>query len=205
MARAGGATALAALLSGGSMFWQKERDVPIVRINEHDELLSDWASETYHESDLPPDCKFWNFSIQYDASLCSHFVLSRASATPARARVRAQQCAIAHSTECVLSPEVGLALPAAFLNDHATGSINMLLAPRLAPYESPQQHVRVAVPTDTSSFAPTRTFLFNTTIKVDFLDGESRNFQSTILEGEQAYCVQLLREAFEPLCWKNLD
>ena len=51
----------------------------------------------------------------------------------------------------------------------------------------------------------TRTFQFHKQIRVEFLDGASRRMQTMQLSGQKAYCVQLLREAYEPACWQNLE
>ena len=192
----------------GGRLWGEEGQLPVVQINPEDALLSDWPSE-HARSDLaiPPECRFWNFSIRYDASLCNHFTISRSAGSPTRALARATRCAVVHRTECVLSPEVGLAIPAVFVNVHSDGQgggLRMLLAPRLLPLESAQQHVRAAPP-DGDGVTDTKTFFFNRTIGVEYLDGESRLFKTRRLHGQDAYCVQLLREAFSAQCWKNLD
>ena len=85
-------------------------------------------------ADAAPECEFWNFSVQYDSNLCNHFTLGRSSSMPQRAVHRALQCAAAHGAECVLSPEVGLAVPAAFVFDER-GQVQTVLGPRLLPLE----------------------------------------------------------------------
>ncbi len=149
---------------------------------------------------------FAHFAVQ--ATLCSHFAISRLSSTPTRAMERALNCAGAHATECVLSPEVGLAMPAAFvyMHDRGESSMKMLLAPRVVETldTAATQHVRVAPP-DGDGVTDTRTFLFNRSVHVEYLDGSTRLMESTRLEGNAAYCVQLLRRAFEPGCWSRID
>ena len=204
----GGAAGLVTLLSSSSLLFGGEHNLPVVKVNENDLLLSVWESEQYDSPlDTPPDCRFWNFSVRYDASLCTHFTISRTSATmPTRARERALACAGAHGASCVLSPEIGLALPAAFLYDSdEASSIIMILGPRILPMENAtQQHVRVAPPDKDGMFG-TRTFIFNSTIRLEYLDGLTRSMVTTELSGDASYCVQLLRHAFEDRCWTNLD
>lgn len=114
-------------------------------------------------------------------------------------------CAAAFGAECVLSPEIGLAIPAAFLHTN-DARMTMLLGPRLLPLEGEpeKKHVRVAPPNG-DGLTDTKTFVFNSTIRVEYLDGASRSMQTKELKGPEAYCVQLLRLAFEPACWEKLD
>ena len=209
-----GITGIVTLL-GGSGLWfnsdpqQQLADMAILKVNDDDSLLAHWQSEEFDASaEEQPECMWWKLSHTYDGTLCSHFTIGRLSTTPARARARAQSCAAARGTECVLSPEVGLAVPAAFLNDHEKGEMVMVLAPRLLPLENPGmarlQHVRVGPP-DGDGLTDTRTFLFNTTIRAEFFDGITKKMHSREFHNSEAYCVQLLRESFEKSCWQKLD
>ncbi len=194
----------------GSGFWFSQPP-QTVYVNENNALLSVWPSEVVGSS-LPPECSFYNSSVRFDATLCSHFTISRAAAAPAQALRRALRCAGAYGTECVLSPEVGLALPAVFLYAHATQSMRMLVAPKLVPLTERERngtdaeplHVRVAAP-DGDGLLSTRTERFNATIAVEYLDGERRTLEREVLIGDDAFCVQTLRTAFEPACWRALD
>lgn len=165
-----------------------------------------WPSEDTY-SDADPECNYFNFSVVYSSTLCTHFVMSRTSSTPAQAYQRALTCAGKHKTECVLSPEIGLAVPAAFLV-RSTGDIKMILAPRLLDHpDAPNvtvQHVRVHQPS-TRGLGYTRTLKFNTSIHTEYVDGKTRGIKREIVHGADAYCVQLLRLAFVPACWMNLD
>ena len=206
---AGSAAGVLTLLgSGGLFFGGQEANLPVIKINDDDSLLSHWPSEDYGSPfDAEPECRFWNMSVQYDAGLCNHFTIGRTASTPAKARERALACAGAHGTECLLSPEIGLALPAAFLyasTGEGVGTMRMVLGPRLLALASDQQHVRVAPPGG-DGMTDTRTFLFNRTVRVEYLDGATRSMVTTELHGEMAYCVQLLRAAFEDRCWLQLD
>ena len=190
-------------LLGGSV-WFMDMPKPVVHVNEHSSFMSAWPSEAIGSSGLPPECAFWNQSVIFSDEMCSLFVVNRAAAAYASASARAMRCTAAYGTECVLSPEIGLAMPAAFLYDHATSSMRMLIAPKLLPHESTQQHVRVSPP-DSDGITQTRTHVLNETVRVEYLDGQSKGLGSGLLQQEEAFCVQLLRLAFEPACWKALD
>lgn len=204
---------LAALLGGGKLFLHEfvPTSVQVVYVNDDDVLLAQWDSESL-DSDVGavPECRFWEFETQFSRTLCNHFTISRATTAPVRAAQRALRCAGVAETECVLSAEVGLALPAAFLVNGSTGHVRSLVAPRILPppeSETPPpalQRVRASVPGADAMFG-TRTFQFQKTVLVEFLDGASRRMQTMQLAGQEAYCVQLLREAYEPACWTNLE
>lgn len=46
---------------------------------------------------------------------------------------------------------------------------------------------------------------FNKTLRVSYLTARSRAPVTEILRMEDAWCVQLLRDAFSSDCWKSLD
>ena len=190
------------LLGGG--LWLVDEPRPVVHVNEHKGLLSTWPSEAISGSSLPPECTFYNQSVVFSDDLCSLFVVNRAAAAYHNAAERAMRCTAAFGSECVLSPEIGLAMPAAFLYDHASTKMRMLIAPKLVPHESTQQHVRVSPP-DSDGITQTRTLVLNETIQIEYLDGQTKALGTGILHGSEAFCVQLLRRAFEPSCWKALD
>lgn len=214
MARLSALTGAATLLGGSWLVGNSNdprgneaflRSLPTVKINEDDSLLAHWPSEAFgaHAS-AKPECKWWSMQVTYDAGLCSHFTISRLSGAPARALVRASACAAEHGVECVLSPEVGLGVPAAFVNNHERGELQMVLAPRLLPLDAARQHVR-ARPPDGDGLTNTRTFVFNRTIRAEFFDGVTKSMHTREFHGDDAFCVQLLRASFAPSCWETLD
>ena len=190
-------------LLGGSV-WFIDVPPPVVQVNEHNSFMSAWPSESLAGSSLPPECAFWNGSVVFSDDMCSLFVVNRAAAAYQTASARAMRCAAAYGTECVLSPEIGLAMPAAFLYEHATSSMRMLVAPKLLARESEQVHVRVSPP-DSDGITQTRTLVLNETVRVEYLDGQTKGLGAETLTREEAFCVQLLRLAFEPACWAALD
>ena len=192
----------AAVLLGGSVFLQEQPELPTVSVNPDEALLSYWPSEELGSS-APPECAFWQLNETYDSSMCGHFTCNRLGGAPQRARARAMRCAAQAEIECLLSSEVGLAAPVAFLNDHESGEMRVVLAPKLVPLESEHQHVRVA--SLEGIFGHTRTFLMNRSIKVEFFDGASKAMYSEIFTGRGAFCIQLLRASYEPACWEVLD
>jgi hypothetical protein len=95
-------------------------------------------------------------------------------------------------------------MPAAFLYDYSTSSMRMLIAPKLLPLEAEQTHVRVSPP-DSDGITQTRTLILNQTVAVEYLDGQTKQLHQRRLEADEAFCVQLLRLAFESACWQALD
>ena len=95
-------------------------------------------------------------------------------------------------------------MPAAFLHDYGSSTTRMLIAPKMLPSESEQTRVRVSPP-DSDGITRTRTVVFNKTLTVEYLDGQTKQLHQERLEREAAFCVQLLRLAFEPACWHALD
>ena len=196
------AASLFAFLGGG--LWLLDDSKPVVYVNEGNHLMSKWPSEAVSASGLPPECGFWNQSVVFSSEMCSLFVVNRAAAAYQQASTRAMRCTAAFGSDCVLSPEIGLAMPAAFLHDYKSSSMRMLIAPKLLPLESEQTHVRVSPP-DSDGITQTRTTVFNHTLSVEYLDGQTKQLHQRRLEGDEAFCVQLLRLAFEPACWQALD
>jgi hypothetical protein len=173
-------------------------------------LLESWPSEEADGFDgradnLAPECEFFNGSIVYESTVCSHFAISRLpGGVVAKAIERAGRCAQHFETECILSAEVGLSVPAAFVYDHAQVGMRMLLAPSIHNDESGEQvYLRVnAQDSDTRPFFRK----FNETLQVSYLPaGRSRAPVTEVLSGPDAWCVQLLRQAYSPECWNALD
>ena len=196
------AAGLLTLLGGG--LWLVDDPPPVVHVNENNDLFAAWPSESMTGTVLEPECAFYNQSVVFSSELCSLFVVNRVAALYQRAAQRALSCAAAYGGECVLSPEIGLAMPAAFLYDHATASMRMLVAPKLLQLDAEPVHVRVSPP-DGDGITSTRTLVFNRSVDVEYLDGKTKNLARETMEGNDAFCVQLLRHAFEPACWGALD
>jgi hypothetical protein len=127
-----------------------------------------------------------------------------ASNSASRAIERAVRCAAWHETECVLSPEVGVSIPAAFVYDPESTGMRMIIAPRVLP-SMDTVDVRTVRVQDITEKTNGRVLEFNFSTRVEFLPGGSRAPVSETLTGSDAYCVQLLRAAFSEDCWRNLD
>jgi len=158
---------------------------------------------------MEPNCTWWDGTVSYTSDLCSHFSLSRmASNSAGRAVERAVKCAAHYETECVISPEIGVSIPAAFIYDPEGTGMRMLIAPRIifptgvTEEDLDVRTVRVQDPEEQTSG---RLAEFNYTIKVEYLPGGSRSPVTEVLNGSDAYCVQMLRAAFVEDCWKQLD
>lgn len=171
---------------------------------------SAWSAD---DGAVKPNCSWWNGSVAFTSDLCSHFSLSRmASSSAARAIQRAVLCAAHFETECVIAPEVGVGIPAAFIYDPEGSGMRMLIAPRIihppgSRRDSSQaaSAVRAVRVQDPEQKTNGRVVEFNHTIDVEYLPGGSRAPVSERLNGSDAYCIQLLRSAFAQECWRQLD
>ena len=124
--------------------------------------------------------------------LCSHFSLSRVAAGSVdRAVDRAARCAAAFETECVLAPEIGLGIPAAFVYDEEAASMRMLIAPRGSAHDGVPTELLVQDPAqDVGALARA----FNRTIRAEYLPGGKRAPR----HGGARQRLQLVRAASAP-------
>ena len=199
----GGALGILGLFASSTL---REPPQPeLKQLGEH--LFVPWKldDDSLLEQEVPePECSWFDHSYKFESSFCSHFVLSRlASSAAPQALKRATLCAAERETDCVLSVEVGLSIPAAFVYDPATdGGLKMIVAPRLFAHESEEVDVRVV---DVSGSNPSQILAFNKTIRTEYLPGASRVPVTAELSEHEAFCVQLLRAAYAPSCWESLD
>lgn len=213
--RAAGAGGLAlttifgASLMGDAPTNLDELKLPVVKVD--DALLAEWLSESvesFSDEPLKGECSWFNFSAANTGHFCDVFTISRTqSATISVASARALKCMASGKVECVLSTEIGLGVPAAFLGraDDPDG-VKTLIAPRRVPFvagDAPPkpQHVRVNIPTDTFG---SRTLVFNNSVRAEYLTADKK-VRSEVFTGNDAFCVSLLRVAFEESCWQALD
>lgn len=217
--------ALATVLAAGGLFGGGTPPPPPPKVGATVDgaVFDEWASEANDHywsegaAGVEPECRWWNGSVTFTSDLCSHFSLSRmASNSAGRAIERAVRCAAWHETECILSPEVGVSIPAAFVYDPEGTGMRMIIAPRMLP---PLQHrdlpegasplaapdVRTVRVQDITEKTNGRVLEMNYTTRIEFLPGGSRAPVSETLTGSDSYCVQLLRAAFSEDCWRNLD
>lgn len=200
-----------------SSVWEPAPPPPPPLGEELSPLMSSWLSDQYQPppgadaharaSMVDEDCAAFNGTL-YDPLGCSRIAVGRmAAAAVRRAEERAVACGVAMATDCVLGPEVGLHIPAAFVYEHGEG-MRALLAPRLLepPGGSRVRRVRLLEPrTETALEGPA--VRFNSSINVEYMlvSGGHTRLESTELNGTAAYCVQLLRHAYPPACWETLD
>ena len=207
-------------LPTASAFWSgatASEPLTAVPVAPNNEMFADWPSGSNpgEYEGLPPSpiCNFWNASVYHDTTACNSFVVTRVSAQLyTTAMDRAQACAVVHDTDCILSGEIGFAIPAAFIPASDATGFEMLIAPRIvdaadaanaATSDRPIRSVRMQDPTLEH---PNHVALFNYSIVVEYLNGNgARSVQTAILSGAPAYCVQALRRAIVPSCWATLD
>jgi hypothetical protein len=187
----------------------EELKLPVLQVDSA--LLSEWLSEgveTFSDEPLKNECNFFNFSHANTGHFCDAFTISRMQVgTISTASARALKCMAKTGTECVLSSEIGLGVPAAFLGraDDPDG-VKTLIAPRRVPFlagdaPSKPEHVRVNIPTDTFG---SRTLIFNSSVRAEYLSHDKK-VKSEVFTGNDAFCLSLLRVAFEDSCWAALD
>ena len=146
-------------------------------------------------------CSYFDGTEVYDESLCSHFSISRLyRANHEEAVRRAGVCAAEAELECILSIEIGLGFPVAFVFED--GQMRAIVAPQLLPHESENATFQVF---DPYTQRYTGAYVFDREIKAEFLDGQDRHPTTEVLNGTVAYCVSLLRQAFTPECWAALE
>lgn len=177
--------------------------LPYVKVTQDGSFLTEWYVDT--ETNTPP-CKFFNGSYQYTAGLCSHFALARMSAaTQNQAIERALTCAAHYETDCIISPEVGLSVPAAFVYDPLAG-LKMVIAPKFVPLTQDKHGSPKLVGfQDPHGNLPNVPIHVNDTVNVEYLEGGTRRMTTEVMHDSAAFCVQLLRMAFDSDCWSEID
>ncbi len=194
-----GSIAASLLLAQNNLFDGK-RPPPAIPVTSDGSFLAEWDSE----ADVPP-CMFYNVSHQYKDGLCSHFSLTRMSSqTQSAATERAMDCATHFETDCILSPEIGLSVPAAFVYDQNTG-LKMITAPKIVPLVGHSTETRLVGLSDPTGKRTGKQVRLNNTVQVDYLDLSTKKMATIVMHDSSAYCVQLLRIAFDDACWKNID
>lgn len=178
--------------------------IPIQKINPDNSLLSKWISDDFADDEpLQDECIFYNNTVKLDASACTLFTISRTSVSVFQAATdRAVRCASKAQVHCVLSSEIGFSLPAAYISEQtAHAGMLSIIAPKITTMGE-EVHVRVHVPPD-SLFESTTTIL-NNSISVEYMN-DNKEMKSGVFKGKDAFCIQLLRSAFEASCWERLD
>ena len=115
---------------------------------------------------------------------------------------RATRCASFFDVECILSAEVGLSIPAAFVYNHEAVGMQMILAPSIV--DSSGNEVRVRINSQGERAWP---FFrrFNRSVTVAYLPSGRRAPVTEVFTDASAWCVQLLRDAYAESCWEQLD
>ena len=178
--------------------------IPIQKINSDNSLLHKWLSDEFENDEpLENECVFYNNTIKLDASACTLFTISRTSLSVFQAATdRAVRCASKAEVECILSSEIGFSLPAVYLSDQTShAGMLSIIAPKITSMAE-EVHVRVNVPP--GSLFESTIFMFNNAISVEYMN-DNKEIKSGIFKGKDAFCIQLLRRAFEESCWARLD
>jgi hypothetical protein len=177
-------------------------------------VLSQWSSEALGVEGNEPfddECQFFNFTTAFTSEFCEPFAITRIQTSVTNAAIsRSVRCAAKFDLECVLSSEIGFAVPAAFVADPKSEfGMRELIAPKVVDQwtggskteHSDERFVRINVPSDTFN---TRTVRMNDTLTVEYMTKNRRMVQET-LKFSDSFCVNLLRVAFSNACWSTLD
>ena len=208
--------------AGNQEMAPEHASLDVVPATEGDELFTpDWALESLGMAELealevagepkpPPQCNFYLGNVTHESDTCSPFTIARlSSAAASKAVARATACAVDAETDCVLSVDVGFALPTAFLlvDDHT--ELEAVVAPRIVDASEEVTAVRVEHPLGAhhgGAAAGGGTLLeFHKEVTVEWLEPFQRNVVQRRLANASAFCVQLLRRAYSPSCWAKLD
>jgi hypothetical protein len=162
--------------------------LPVVVLNGDGGVLSD--------RDL---CTIYKFDRIFSSDYCSAFVTARTSTSIfSLAETRAMACAVHSATECIISAEIGFAVPVAYISD-VSGGLQSIIAPKILTAENPTS-LRILNPIDELNIRHT---IFNTSIFIEFMTIEKRVVRKTIV-GDDAFCVQLLLRVFDDACIAQL-
>ena len=169
------------------------------------EAFAPWASEDDGGDALlaTPECAWWNGTYYYAPGLCNHMSVTRMTkGVVLKAIERATRCAVHGTTDCILSGEIGLNVPAAFVYDESYG-MRIIMAPKILEVEgAPLKTVRLQDPT---SEHPNQLFEFRSEVRAEYLVAAGRTMETLALRGNDAYCLQALRRSVVPTCWESLD
>lgn len=196
-------------------FWSNTAETPVVSvaITPGGGTFAGWDAEDSSGAGTwrPDNCKWWNGTYYYDPGVCNAFSITRVSSSDiAQAVERANYCVQQTGGEgdCVLNGEIGFAVPSAFLYDHESAEMRMLIAPRYMDQGEPGpiKTIKMQDPQkEGRDLHPNQLFEFNTTVKIEYLKGGARTMVTEDLKGQDAYCIQALRRSIAPVCWEALD
>ena len=210
-----------------TLFYHQQSDAPTERfpyeIVTPGGVFSEWESEHVDISTLDleearkiqdDECQAFDGRIQYSNGVCSHFALGRLLTTSLHelAVRRALSCSKRwKESDCILSGEVGLSIPAAFVYSADSG-MRMITAPRVLHEEAVHEtdkdnetYVRVTHRATVNRSAGSYVVRMNRSVMVEYTPGASKRAQREWMHASDAFCVQLLRTAFTNDCWNNLD
>lgn len=163
-------------------------------------LSSGWETK----EDGSPPCTFYNGSHVFTGALCSHFAVARMShSIQAEATTRALECAAHFELDCLLSPEVGLNVPSAFVYDQDHG-LKMMIAPKLKAAGDNASTKLISFRSVDGATSHAQLEMLDS-VEVEYLLGGQRRMTTEVLNGSAAYCVQMLRLAFLDSCWAEID
>ena len=152
------------------------------------------------------ECLWWTSAIGNETDVsCEEWIIRHLLGLERleRALVRAGRCAQRAVETCVLSHEVGLELPAAFVWNGTEGRMRLFLMPRTSVRSNARtRRVALLAPGSRASDAPTHETMldFATEVLVEHYDAWSHEMRTEVLTEDAAYCLQLLRLSVPTEC-----
>ena len=134
-----GGVLITTLMGSGSLHdftqsGQEPIELPIVAFESG--LLTRWSSEDVGSESTEPldsECQFFNFTKAYTSEFCEPFAITRVPTSVTNTALsRAVNCAAKFDTECIVSSEIGFAVPTVFITDYKSVlGMRELIAPRV--------------------------------------------------------------------------
>ena len=153
-------------------------------------------------------CDWWNPSYgQHEKDRCVGMSLRMATTSALdSATSRAFDCARAMGETCVFSYDVGFPIPAVFVWNATTGKMVALLVPqRDVLFEERQSKIHVSVGDPIEDDPNVRhTFVLHNRTRIEYVSTGLR-MQTLVLEGMDAYCVQMLNRTISEGCAAAFD
>lgn len=159
------------------------------------------VGEACHE-----ECLWWSPEIGNDTdTVCDPYVTRRLLSKERldRSLQRATRCAMRGSEVCVLSHEVGLELPGAFVWNTTESRMRLFLMPRThVAKEAQVKRIALFAPGSRATEGDDHATIMNLAqeVLVEHYDAWTHELRSDTVREDAAYCMQLLRSSVPEEC-----
>ena len=178
-------------------------DLPTITASESGTFLTPWTGRDYTNGSA---CLPYNGTVRYKDGICSETMPRIKDSIFEDAMLRSNTCSRMWKSSCILSVEIGLALPAVFLHTPQKG-FHMVLYP-----EDTEQTVNNTIikkiyikdpVTNTRIHSPNNYFFAPNKRLVRYIDVNTKDYEEELLEEENSFCISLLYRSFDDECWKK--